>query len=433
MRAAAGEPPSAGGTSSRLVDGAAWLAGEATGGGEGAPSLVDGGAPLVGEAVSHQGDASPFGGAALRPERTSADERRPASSEEAARTSRRAMRTKHADARASHADAPRSHADARTSSADPPMSDADGATNDADASSKDADVRFRRACARSSKSVAANARAGRAPSVRASASSARMPSTTRASVSFEPHLDRARAESFGSYADAYDRHRLPFPTGLVDDLVALAPKRVLDAACGTGLVARALAARGLSVLGVELDPRMAEIARRHGVDVEVARFEEWQDAGRRFNLVTFGDAWHWIDPDKGIAKVASILEPGGMLVRFFKGYVLAPETFAKIEPIYRAIAPGLRVYGKWPDDVEWVDPVASSAELVMRPAKEYASDEVFATSQWTGYLSTASDHHRLAPDVLARLLDAVGEALGPEVAVRARTIALFAQRSLVAT
>jgi SAM-dependent methyltransferase len=250
---------------------------------------------------------------------------------------------------------------------------------------------------------------------------------------FEPHLDRARAESFGSYAEAYDRHRLPFPNSLVEDLIALAPKQVLDAACGTGLVARALAARGLSVLGTELDSRMAEIARRYGLDVEVARFEEWNDAGRQFDLVTFGDAWHWIDPAKGVAKVASVLKPGCMLVRFFKGYVLRPETHAKLEPIYRSIAPGLNVYGKWPEGIEWVDPVASSPDFVMRPMKEYASDEVFAASQWTGYLSTASDHRRLPPEVLTKLLDAVGEALGPEVTVRARTIALFAQRSRVAT
>ena len=250
---------------------------------------------------------------------------------------------------------------------------------------------------------------------------------------FEPHLDRARAESFGSYADAYDRHRPPFPNGLVDDLVALAPKRVLDAGCGTGLVARALSARGLSVLGVELDARMAEIARRHGIDVEVARFEEWDDAGRRFDLVTFGDAWHWIDPAKGTAKVASILEPGGVLVRFFKGYVLPPETFAKLEAIYRLLAPSLSVYGRWPEGIEWVDPVASSQDLVMLPMKEYAWDEVFSASQWTGFVSTASDHRRLPPPVLTRLLDAVGEAMGPAVSVRARTVALFAQRSHVAT
>ncbi len=248
-------------------------------------------------------------------------------------------------------------------------------------------------------------------------------------MTFQPHLDRARAESFGSYAGAYDRHRPPFPSELIDDLVALAPKRVLDAACGTGLVARALAARGLSVVGVELDPRMAGVAQGHGVEVEVARFEEWSDAGRRFDLVTFGDAWHWIDPVRGTAKVAAILEPAGTLVRFFKGYDLPPETFEEVEEAYRSIAPGVRAYGKWPDDIPWVDPVASSPDFVVQPTKEYRQEEVFTTARWTGYLSTASDHRRLATEVLARLLEAIGEALGPEVRVRARTLALFAQRS----
>jgi len=245
---------------------------------------------------------------------------------------------------------------------------------------------------------------------------------------WEPHLDRARAESFGSYAEAYDRHRPPFPKTLIDDLVVLAPRRVLDAACGTGLVARALATRGLSVLGVELDARMAEIARSYGLEVEVARFEEWEDAGRRFDLVTFADAWHWINPARGLAKVASILVAGGMLVRFFKGYVLPHESFARLEPIYRSLAPSVNAYGKWPEGIEWIDPVASSPDFVMRPMKEYVCDEVFSPSQWTGYLSTASDHRRLPPEVITRLLDAVGEALRPEVTVRARTIALFAQR-----
>jgi SAM-dependent methyltransferase len=197
--------------------------------------------------------------------------------------------------------------------------------------------------------------------------------------------------------------------------------------CGTGLVARALAARGLSVLGVELDARMAEIARRHGVDVEVARFEEWNDDGRKFDLVTFGDAWHWIEPQKGLAKLAAIVEPGGVLARFFKGYDIAPETFAKLEEIYASIAPGLRAYGKWPD-VAWDDPVASSADFVMRPRKEYAVDEVLTAAQWTGYLSTASDHRRLDPEVLTKLLAAVSDAVGPEIEVRARTFALLADR-----
>jgi len=76
-------------------------------------------------------------------------------------------------------------------------------------------------------------------------------------VSFEElHRDRARAESFGGAADAYERYRPNFPDALFDDLAALG-RDALDVACGTGKVARGLAARGTSVLGVELDARMA--------------------------------------------------------------------------------------------------------------------------------------------------------------------------------
>ena len=71
----------------------------------------------------------------------------------------------------------------------------------------------------------------------------------------ELHLDRARAGSFGSVAEEYDRYRAGYPDALIDDLVSLHPVRVLDVGSGTGKVAVALARRGLSVLGVELDVR----------------------------------------------------------------------------------------------------------------------------------------------------------------------------------
>src|SRR5216684_9221402 len=86
----------------------------------------------------------------------------------------------------------------------------------------------------------------------------------------ELHLDRARAESFGSTAQQYDRYRPTYPDALFDDLAALEPMQVLDIGCGTGKAAVALARRGLSVLGVEPDERMANVARDYGIAVEVA-------------------------------------------------------------------------------------------------------------------------------------------------------------------
>ena len=115
----------------------------------------------------------------------------------------------------------------------------------------------------------------------------------------------------------YDRYRPAPAPEFLDELVALRPAKVLDVGCGTGKVASELIARGLDVLGVELDERMAGIAREHGVEVELAAFETWDDRGRTFDLITCGDAWHWIDPVRGWRKIGRVLRPGGTVARFW--------------------------------------------------------------------------------------------------------------------
>ena len=55
------------------------------------------------------------------------------------------------------------------------------------------------------------------------------------------------------------------------------------------------------VLGVEVDARMAELARSRGFEVQIARFEDWDSRGVRFDAVVSGQTWHWIDPVAGAA------------------------------------------------------------------------------------------------------------------------------------
>ena len=101
------------------------------------------------------------------------------------------------------------------------------------------------------------------------------------SAGVEPHRHRDVAESFGSDAERYDRARPSYPGALVERIVAASPgPDVLDVGCGTGIAARLFQATGCGVLGVEPDARMADLARQSGVDVEVAKFEDWDPAGR---------------------------------------------------------------------------------------------------------------------------------------------------------
>jgi SAM-dependent methyltransferase len=107
----------------------------------------------------------------------------------------------------------------------------------------------------------------------------------------------------------------------VRSIVAESPGRdVLDVGIGTGISARPFQAAGCRVLGVEVDARMAEFARQHGFEVEVAKFEDWDPAGRTFDAVIAGQAWHWVDPVAGAAKAAEVLRPGGRLAVFWNAF-----------------------------------------------------------------------------------------------------------------
>src|SRR5215212_10921235 len=128
----------------------------------------------------------------------------------------------------------------------------------------------------------------------------------------EPQRHRHVAESFGTDADRYDRTRPLCPDAMVERIVAASPgPDFLDGGIGTGIEARQFRAAGCEVLGVEPDARMADFARRGGVEVEVATFEAWDPAGRNFDAVVAGQSWHWVDPLAGAAKAARVLRPDG--------------------------------------------------------------------------------------------------------------------------
>src|SRR6516165_143140 len=150
----------------------------------------------------------------------------------------------------------------------------------------------------------------------------------------ESHQYRHIAESFGIDPERYDRARPRYPDALVERIVAASPgPDVLDVGCGTGIAARQFQAAGCRVLGVDPDPRMAGLARQNGLEVDVAAFEAWDPAGRTFDAVVSGQAWHWVDPVAGAGKAALALRPGGRLAVFWNAFYLRAdlaEAFAAV-------------------------------------------------------------------------------------------------------
>lgn len=248
------------------------------------------------------------------------------------------------------------------------------------------------------------------------------------------HLRRDRAESFGAVAADYDRFRPSYPAALIDDLVALRPASVLDIGCGTGKAARLLAARGLPVLGVEIDPKMAAVARSHGVPVEVSSFEDWDDRGRRFELITSAQAWHWVDPVAGAQKAARLLMPGGTLALFWNYADVDAAVQAVLDRVYASHAPELSdavaAGASRREDRPYVAGLRASGAFASIEVRTYHWRRRVPLDTWLGRTGTQSQHVLLGPQRLTGLLRALRRELAPlgaEIRTRGGTYTIYAR------
>ncbi len=216
-------------------------------------------------------------------------------------------------------------------------------------------------------------------------------------------------------------------------LTASGALQALDIGCGTGKVAVLLAARGLRVIAVEPDLDMARIARGHGVAVEIARFEDWNNRGRRFGLVTCGQSWQWLDPSICIPKIAGLLRPGGTLARVWNYHVFDDSILVELDAIYDRLAPELAVPGHDPRLAgEPGDPLANDARFADVRSETKRWKATYSTEHWVGFLSSLTDHQRLGRLRLAGLLTAVGAVIdsgGGRLVSQSATYVRLATRS----
>jgi SAM-dependent methyltransferase len=256
------------------------------------------------------------------------------------------------------------------------------------------------------------------------------------------HRHRQTAESFGVDADRYDRTRPRYPDALVERIVAASPGRdVLDVGCGTGVAARQFQAAGCTVLGIEPDARMADFARRSGVEVETATFEAWDPAGRTFDAVVAGTAWHWVDPVAGAAKAAQALRSGGRLAPFWHVFQLPPDVADAIAAAYRRVAP---------DSPFQLDQMKTSAVDAYQALFTRAADGIrevggfsepqqwrwdweqsYTRDEWLDQMPTFGGLTRLPPDKLAEVQAAVAvaiDAMGGGFTLPYATVAVTATR-----
>jgi SAM-dependent methyltransferase len=277
----------------------------------------------------------------------------------------------------------------------------------------------------------------------------------------EAHHHREVAESFGSDAGRYNRARPSYPDALVHRIITPSPSRgpspshgsspnrspshgsdgqdVLDVGCGTGIAARLFQAVGCRVLGVDPDARMAELARQTGLEVEVATFEAWDPAGRAFDAVVAGQAWHWVDPVAGAAKAAQALRPGGRLALFWNSFQPPSELGEAFAAAYRRVVPDFPVFQRGMPGPEAYSVLCDKAADGMRQAGAFGPseqwrfdwDRPYTRDEWLDTVPTFGGHSQLPPARQRELLASIGAAIdaaGGSFTMHYATVAVTAAR-----
>lgn len=257
----------------------------------------------------------------------------------------------------------------------------------------------------------------------------------------EPHKAREVAESFGADAQRYDRARPRYPAALLERLLAGSRGGidVLDVGCGTGIVARQLLAAGCRVLGVDVDARMVELARQSGVEAEVAGFEGWDAAGRTFDAVVSGQAWHWLDPAASVAKAADVLRPGGRLAVFWNLFQPTPEVAAAFDEVYHRVLPELTGFTWTRSAIDGYGPILEKTTEAVRADAGFGEpeewrftwDHVYSRDAWLDQVPTFGNSNVMPPEQLAALVDGLGvaiDALGGAFTMPYTTVAITALR-----
>jgi SAM-dependent methyltransferase len=243
----------------------------------------------------------------------------------------------------------------------------------------------------------------------------------------QPHRLREVAESFGVDAERYDRARPRYPDALIERVIAASPGvDFLDVGCGTGLGARQYRAAGCTVLGVDVDARMAEFAQQTGIDVEIGTFEEWDPRGRSFDAVVAGQAWHWVDPVRGAAKAAQVLRPHGLLALYWHVFDPPSQVADAFDDVMERVAPDAPLWNRSTDSNDAGNPAFDLQQGNLRRAVDgirtagrfgepeqwrFEWQRHYTRDEWLDHLPTTGTLTRLAPDQLATVLEAVGTAI----------------------
>ena len=175
----------------------------------------------------------------------------------------------------------------------------------------------------------------------------------------------------------------------------------------------------------------------------MATFEARDPAGRDFDAVIAGQAWHWVDPVAGAVKAAEVLRPGGRMTVFWNAFEPPSDLSEAFAGVYRRVQTGL------PFD-PWARPAIVSCQMMCSTAADgiqqagafgdperwrFDWDRPYTREEWLEIVPTIGGHSQIPPARLRELLAGIGAAIdarGGSFTMHYATVAVTAARAGIA-
>ncbi|MDO5026090.1 MAG: class I SAM-dependent methyltransferase [Trueperella sp.] len=240
-------------------------------------------------------------------------------------------------------------------------------------------------------------------------------------------------ETVGDAARAYTQVRPAYPPQFVTELVTAAARtkntpisqvQVCDIGAGTGKLTAQVAATGAEVWAVEPAADMRTELSRELPDFPLARLlattaEHTDLPTAAFDLLTYGQCWHWLSAPEASAEAARILRPGGQIAIFFnqldvrQGWVKRLSRIMRSGDVHRLDRPPQL---KFPDgSTAFTDPQLSYTVHI----EPMTVEQIFAlgTTRASWLRSTADNRARMRENLRWYLVDHLGHAAPGRIGV----------------
>ena len=217
---------------------------------------------------------------------------------------------------------------------------------------------------------------------------------------------------FSDRAAEYVRYRPGYPTAALDALLdGLAPPTMLTAAdvgAGTGISARALAERGVSVYAIEPNRAMREAAAPHArVSWQEGTAEATQLPDNAVDLVLAAQAFHWFQVSEALAEFHRVLRPGARLALMWNSRDRSdPVTRGYVEAIHEVN--GEHPAERRPFDPAWLTEAgrfSQPSKLEFRHSQELDRDGLIGRATSASYVPREGKAYAALTKLLAKLFE----------------------------